>query len=173
MTELRYYRGVKSLAIWKAGKQQKAIPSPEHGSRYLKDIKEGKGFPSLWLPYSPEDLEKISLGMLLSKNHLDTVNLVGFNECCFSNVGIEVRKSDDVNFPIPTVSHLHYELCIKDDNALTAAIEIFLKCNGDFADFVKSDPKKNNMRKIAAQYLNEVGELYQEKAREWAKGYLD
>ena len=39
--------------------------------------KEGKGFPSLWLPSSPEDLEEISLGIILRKGHLDTLNLLG------------------------------------------------------------------------------------------------
>lgn len=172
MSELHYYRSVKSLATWKAGKQQKAIPSPEHANRYLRDIKEGKGFPSLWLPSCPEDLEKISLGILLRKGHLDTINLLGFNECCFSNVGIEVSKVEDTNFPIPAIGHLHYELCTTDDGELTAAIELFLKCNGDFADFVKSDPNKNNMRKVAAKYINEVSEQYQQKVKEWAKEYL-
>ncbi|RUR76258.1 hypothetical protein ACF3DV_22230 [Chlorogloeopsis fritschii PCC 9212] len=172
MSELPYYRSVKSLAIWKAGKQQKAILSSEHAERYLRDIKEGKGFPSLWLPSSPEDLEKISLGILLRKGHLDTVNLVGLNESCFRNVGIEVSKVEVFNFPIPTVGHLHYELCTTDDNKLTAAIEIFLKCNGNFADFIKSDPNKINMRKIAAKYIDEVSESYKQKAQEWAKQYL-
>ena len=169
MSELRYYRSVKSFATWQAGKQQKAIPSPEHANQYLRDIKEGKGFPSLWLPSSPEDLEKISLGILLRKGHLDTIKLLGFNESCFSNVGIEVSKVEDTNFPIPAIGHLHYELCTTDDGKLTAAIELFLKCNGNFVDFVKSDPNKNNMRKVAAKYINEVSEQYQQKVKEWAK----
>lgn len=62
--------------------------------------------------------------------------------------------------------------CTLDNDRLTAAIEIFLKCNGDFTDFVKSHPDKNNMRKIAAKYINEVNEEYQQKAKEWAKQYL-
>jgi hypothetical protein len=169
VSELRYYRGVNSLAMWKAGKQQKAIPSPEHAARYLRDIKEGKGFPSLWLPSSPEELEKIALGILLRKGHLDTVNLVGFNEFCFSNVGIGVTKVEDVNFPIPSVGHLHYELCTSDDSQLMAAIEVFFKCNGNFEEFAKSNPDKNNMRKIAGRYIYEVSEQYKAKAKEWAK----
>jgi hypothetical protein len=40
VSELRYFRSVKSLAMWKAGKEQKAIPSQEHANRYLRDIKE-------------------------------------------------------------------------------------------------------------------------------------
>lgn len=172
MSKLRYYRSVKSLAIWKAGKQQKAIPSPEHANRYLRDIKEGRGFPSLWLPSSREDLEKISLGILLRKGHLDTINLLGFNECCFTNVGIMVSKLEDSNFPIPAIGHLHYELQTTDDSKLIAAIELFLKCNGDFVDFVKSDPNKSNMRKVAAKYINEVSDQYQQKVKDWGKEYL-
>ncbi len=172
MSELRYFRSVKSLAIWKAGKEQKAIPSPEHADRYLRDIKEGRGFPSLWLPSSPEELEKISLGMLLNKGHLDTVNLVGFDECCFKDEGIKVNKVEDVSFPLPAVSQLHYELCSLDDNKLVVAIETFIKCKGEFTDFVKSAPDKNNMRKIAAKYIGEISDQYRPKAQEWAKQYL-
>jgi hypothetical protein len=173
VSEIWYYRGVKSLAMWKAGTQQQGIPSPEHATRYLKDIKEGKGFPSLWLASCPEDLEKIALGMLLLKGHLDTVNLIGFQEFCFSNVGVILNQVEDTNFPMPGVAHLHYELCTSDDAQLIAAIELFLKGNGCFEEFVKSQPDKNNMRKIAARYINEVNQQYQAKAKEWAKQYLE
>lgn len=171
MSAICYYRGVKSLAIWKAGTQQQTVPSADHAIRYLRDIKEGKGFPSLWLA-CPEDLEKIALGMLLRKGHLDSVNLIGFNELCFSNVGIKVNQVEDINFPIPTVGNLHYELCTSDDAQLIASIELFLKGNGCFEEFVKSQPDKNNMRKIAARYINEVSEQYRAKAEEWGKQYL-
>lgn len=173
MSEICYYRGVKSLAMWEAGTQQQAIPSPEHATKYLRDIKEGKGFPSLWLASCPEDLEKIALGMLLIKGHLDAVKLIGFNEFCFSNVGVKVNQLEDTNFPIPAVGHLHYELCTSDDAQLIAAIKLFLKGNGCFEEFVKSQPDKNNMRKIAARYINEVNQHYQAKAKEWAKQYLE
>ncbi len=173
MSEICYYRGVKSLAMWKTGTQQQAIPSPEHATRYLRDIKEGKGFPSLWLASCPEDLEKIALGMLLLKGHLDTVNLIGFKKFCFSSVGAKVNQVEDTNFPIAGVGHLHYELCTSDDTQLIAAIELFLTGNGCFEEFVKSQPDKNNMRKIAAKYINEVNQQYQAKAKEWAKQYLE
>ncbi|MEH2235866.1 hypothetical protein [Nostoc sp.] len=83
-----------------------------------------------------------------------------------------MSKVEDTNFPIPAIGHLHYDLCTTDDGELTAAIELFLKCNGDFADFAKSDPNKNNMRKLAAKYINEVNEQYQQKVKEWANEYL-
>lgn len=172
MSELRYFRSMKSLAIWKLGKEQKAIPSPEHANKYLRDLKEGKGFPSLWLPSSPEEIEKISLGILLNKGHLDTVNLVGFDECCFKEAGIKINKVEDASFPLPTVTQLHYELCSLDDDKLMVAIEIFMKCNGEFKDFVKAAPEKNNMRKIAAKYIDEISDKYRLKAQEWAKPYL-
>lgn len=172
MSELRYFRSVKSLAIWKEGKEQKTIPSQEHANRYLRDIKEGRGFPSLWLPSSPEELEKISLGILLNKGHLDTVNLVGFDKCCFKDAGIKVNRVEDTNFPLPSVTQLHYELCSLDDDELILAIEIFLKCNGIFTDIVKSAPNKNNMRKVAAKYFDEISAQYRPKAQEWAKQYL-
>ncbi|BAY69268.1 hypothetical protein ACN23B_18285 [Anabaena sp. FACHB-709] len=159
--------------MWKAGTQQQAIPSPDHANRYLRDIKEGKGFPSLWLASCSEDLEKIALGMLLLKGHLDTVNFIGFKESCFSNVGLIVNHVKDTSFPISGVGNLHYELCTSDDTQLIPAIELFLKGNGFFEEFVKSQPDKNNMRKIAARYINEVNQQYQAKAIEWGKQYLE
>lgn len=87
-------------------------------------------------------------------------------------LGIIVNQIEDNNFPIPGVAHLHYELWTSDDSQLIAAIELFLKENGCFEEFVKSQPDKNNMRKIAARYINEINQQYQAKAKEWAKQYL-
>ncbi len=111
--------------------------------------------------------------MLLIKGHLDSVKLIGFNDFCFSNVGVKVNQLEDTNFPIAAVGHLHYELCTSDDAQLIAVIELFLKGNGCFEEFVKSQQDKNNMCKIAARYINEVNQNYQAKAKEWAKQYLD
>ncbi|MDP5017455.1 hypothetical protein FJR11_00110 [Anabaena sp. UHCC 0187] len=175
MSELRYYRRVDNLATWAIGKGQKGILSPEHTEKYLKDIKGGNGFPSLWLPSSPEDLEKISLGMsLLRKKSIENVRLLGFNECCFTNTGIEVKQVKDDNFPIPTVAHLHYELCTLDDNKLIEAIKIFIQCNGVFEEFskAKEDPNKSNMRQIAAKYIDQVSEQYKQTTQEWGEKYL-
>lgn len=43
---------------------------------------------------------------------------------------------------------------------------------GEFKDFVRSAPEKNNMRKIAAKYIDEISDKYRLKAQEWAKPYL-
>lgn len=174
MSELIYYRSVKSLGIWKKGKEDKVILSPENPdtSRYIRDLKEGKGFPSLWFSASPEDLERIALGILLRKGHLDAIYLVGFHECCFTNNNIQVKQVNDDNFPIPKVSNLHYELCTVDDNDLMLAITTFMQCNGEFVEFIKAKPDKNNMKKISAKYINEVSDNYREKAEKWGNEYL-
>jgi hypothetical protein len=174
VSQLIYYRSVKNLSIWREGKKDKAILSPEHPntSRYLRDLKEGKGFPSLWFSASLEDLEKIALGILLRKGHLNSIGLVGFYECCFTNNNIQVKQINDDNFPIPKVSNLHYEICTIDDNDLILAIQTFMECNGEFKEFAKANPDKNNMKKISAKYINEVNEQFQENAQKWGNDYL-
>lgn len=174
MSQLIYYRKVKSLDPWKKGKEDKVILSPGNSdtSRYLRDIKEGKGFPSLWFSASPEDLERIALGMLLRKGSLDAIRFVGFYECCFTSSNIEIKQVNDDSFPIAKVRNLHYELCTADDNNLISAITIFMQCNGVFEEFVKANPDQNNMKKISATYINEVIEQYQENAQKWGNDYL-
>ncbi|MEA5577173.1 hypothetical protein [Anabaena sp. UHCC 0451] len=169
MSELIYYRSVKSLDLWKKGKENKVILSPENPdtSRYIRDIKEGKGFPSLWFSASPENLEKIALGILLGKGHLEPIKLVGFYECCFTDNNLQLKQVNNGNFPIPQVSNLHYELCTVDDNDLMSAITTFMQCNGKFVEFFKANPDKNNMKKISAKYINEVSDRYKEKAEKW------
>ena len=166
---LRYFRSVDSLSIWKAGKEAQVILSREHASGYIKDLKRGTGFPSLWLPETNEDVERIALGTLLRKGHLDSIKLVCFDEECFSKVGIKVNQVEDCEFPVNTVRHLHYELSTLDDKKLEAAIEIFVKGSGDFKEFSKANPKDINMRIIAAKYVSEVSEIYKEKAQKWGQ----
>lgn len=163
---LRYYRSVGSLAKWQKGLEVGAIPD-EYASAYLKDIKQGTGLPSLWLAESECDLEKIALGILLRKGNLDNIRLVGFDSNCFSTVGIQVKQEDDLEFPVHTVCHLHYELSTSEDEKLKSAIGIFFKGNGEFRDFPKSNPKATNMRHISAKHINEVTDAYKEKAQEW------
>lgn len=166
---LRYYRNVDSLSRWKAGREARAIPSRECASAYLRELKRGTGFPSLWLAETDEDLEKIALGILLRKGHLDNIRLVGFNQECFSEVGVNVEQVIDHEFPVITVCHLHYELLTLEDAKLEAAIEIFLKGSGDFKEFFKANLKFSNMRSIAAKHINEVSEIYKKKAKEWGQ----
>lgn len=169
---LRYFRSVNSLAKWQPGKSQQTIPSEDHATKYVNDVKEGRGFPSLWLPRNHEDLEKISLGILLKKGHLDHVNLVGFDQSCFSETGAQLVNVEASEFPIPVVRDLHYELTVLDDEKLRLVIEKFIQCSGDFKRFIKANPETNNMRKIAAKHLSEVSEEYREKAKQWGEIYL-
>ncbi len=146
----------------------RAIPD-EYASAYLKDIKQGTGLPSLWVAKSECDLEKIALGILLRKGNLDNIRLVGFDSNCFSAVGIQVNQVDDIEFPVPTVCHLHHELSTSKDEKLKSAIEIFFNGSGEFKDFPKSNPKGINMRLIAAKYISEVRDDYRVKAHEWGR----
>lgn len=166
---LRYFRSVNSLATWKAGKEGQKVLSQDHEARYTKDLIEGKGYPSIWLSETDEDLEKISLGILLRKGHLDNVNLVGFDEICFVEANAEVNHKEAVNFPVPTVSHLHYEIVTSEEKSLKVLIESFIQCNGTFSCFFRANPKSINMRQIAAKYLDEVSEPYKEMAKKWAQ----
>lgn len=167
---MRYYRSVNSLATWKTGKEKLSIPS-EHRDDYIRNMTQGNGFPSLWLPHTSEDLEKIALGILLRKGHLDNIHLVGFDKVCFGDIGIELNQVDDLDFPIPTVSKFHYELSTRDENKIQEAVQIFMKCNGKFDKFFRAKPGTNNMKLVAAKYLNEVSEQYRKKAEEWAESY--
>lgn len=168
---LLYYRSVKSLVKWKDGKRQSSIESSEDKRRCLKDVVEGTGNPSIWLFRNNEDLERIALGMLLSKGHLESINLIGFQEICFTEAGLEIQHSPNSQFPIYTVGELHYELLGCNDEAKCfSSINKFAKCFGDFKHFPKANlDEENNMRNIAKRYASEVGESHKNKLQSWLK----
>ncbi|MDJ0619335.1 MAG: hypothetical protein QNJ63_21765 [Calothrix sp. MO_192.B10] len=160
--------------MWEEGFEQKIIPSQEHSDKYLKDVMQGTGYPSLWLPSCDDDLEKIALGIALGRKSLDSVRLVGFEKSCFQRAGIQVKQVNDPSFPIPSVSSLHYELQTSDKDKLINSIQFLLQGKNYCQDFPKANPKNNNnIRAIAAKYIDEVAPEYQEKARKFAGSYLE
>lgn len=141
---------------------------------YLGHMKEGKGFPSIWRSSNEEDLERIALGIMLCRGHLDKLELIGFEPYCFNQTTIRVIQSVDLDFPLPAVGNQHHELHIDDDIHLIDSIEIFLSCYGKMETFPKKVDSKNKLSilNITKKYINEISEKrYVEKANEWIQKY--
>ena len=175
MAQFLYYRSLsRSAAIWREGKEVKTFPPKTDKENYLRHIKEGNGFPSIWQFSNNDDLERIVLGLMLYKGNLDKIELIGFDECCFEKASIEVRQATNNKFPLPSVASLHYELHIDLDINLLQSIELFLNCNGNFKRFPKivDSPTERSMLNIAKTYIKEIsGEAHIHKANEWIKKY--
>jgi hypothetical protein len=174
-----YYRSLsRSAAIWREGKDIKNFPSETSKKNYLANMKEGRGFPSIWMSSNNEDLEKIALGLMLCKKSLDKIEFIGLDKCCFEKTKINIVQAPDLQFPLPSVSHCHHELRIDNDADLDTnlmdSIELFLHCNGDIKRFPRSadsvtDPSILN---IAKKYIGEIsGEVHVNKANEWIEKY--
>jgi hypothetical protein len=168
----------RSADIWKKGKAIKSFPSEVNKENYLRHMKEGKGFPSIWLPSNNDDLERIALGIMLCKGHFDKIELIGFKECCFEKTKINIKQSTNLEFPLPSVGYLHYELHIDDgidlDSNLIESIEVFLHCNGNFKKFQKTidSETEKSMLSIVKKYIGEISdEKYIKKANEWIEKY--
>lgn len=175
MDQFLYYRSLsRSPAIWKEGKESKSFPSNMNKDNYLGHMKEGKGFPSIWRSSNDEDLERIALGIMLCRGHLDKLELIGFEPYCFNQTKISVIQSADPNFPLASVGNHHYELYIDDDIHLMNSIEIFLSCRGKIETFPKKVDSKGKLSilNITKKYIDEISEKrYVEKAREWIQKY--
>jgi hypothetical protein len=173
--QLIYYRGLsRGSAIWRKGKEVKDFPSPDHKKNYLEHMKGGKGFPSIWLSSDNDNLEKIALGIMLSRGHFEQIELIGFNESCFEKANITLKQVNDNNFPLPSVSNLHYEICTDNDTDLVDSIEFFLNCNGYFKTFKKksTNEKEASMLNLVKKYANEIsGDKHIQKANEWIQKY--
>jgi hypothetical protein len=180
-----YYRSLsKSPDIWNKGKEVKSFPPDVEKETYLSHMTQGKGFPSIWMSSNDKDLEKIALGILLGRDDLQKVQLIGFDTCCFDKTKINVVHKPNLDFPLPSVSNLHYELQIDTDidlDNLAESIELYLQCNGNFKRFLDKkdgkDPKNPgkvipSMMKILENYIGEIsGEKYQVKANLWLEKY--
>lgn len=92
MDQPSYYRSLsRSVTIWEKSKILKNF-SPEYlQTEYLRYIKEGTGFPSLWLPSNSDEAEKIALGLLLKKGCFDRMIFLKFDEYCFLESGIKIK----------------------------------------------------------------------------------
>ena len=174
MEQFLYYRSLsRSAAIWREGKEVKTFPSETDKENYLRHMKEGKGFPSIWKSSNNDDLERVALGLMLYKGNLDKIEFIGFDECCFQKASVEVRQAPNHLFPLPSVGILHYELYAPDLN-LTQSIELFLNCNGNFKRFPKvlDSATELSMLSIAKKYIKEItGENHINKANEWIEKY--
>jgi hypothetical protein len=173
--QLIYYRSLsRGSAIWREGKEVKNFPSLDKKENYLTHMKAGKGFPSIWLPSNNGDLEKIALGIMLSRGHFDQIELIGFHESCFEKTNIPLKQVTDSKFPLPSVGNLHYELCTNSDNDLVGSIGLFLNCNGHIKTFKKKSTDKNevSMLNIVKTYAEEIsGDRHIEKANGWIEKY--
>lgn len=161
--------------MWKEGKTQGAFPSDFSKNNYLEHIKAGTGFPSFWLIDDFESLKKIALGILLCRKSFDKVELVGFEDYCFSVSEIEIKQVTSLDFPMQSVRHLHYELVLEEnsDEDLSNSIETFFKCYGCFKQFKKFPQKESNdedesMLEILTKYQDDIiGDSNIEMARKW------
>jgi hypothetical protein len=175
VAQFLYYRSLsRSAAIWREGKEIKTFPPETDQENYLRHMKEGKGFPSIWQFSNNDDLERIVLGLMLYKGNLDKIELIGFDECCFEKAGIEVRQATNTQFPLPSVGSFHYELQNAPDTNLIQSIELFLNCNGNFKRFPKiaDSATELSMLTIAKKYIKEIaGETHINKANEWIEKY--
>jgi hypothetical protein len=181
-----YYRSLsKSPDIWNKGKEVKSFPPDVERETYLSHMTQGKGFPSIWMSSNDDDLEKIALGILLGRDDLQKVQLIGFDPCCFDKTEINVVHAPNPKFPLPSVANLHYELQIDTginlNTSLTESIELYLQCNGNFKRFLdKKDAKSPkepdkvipSMMSILKKYIGEIsGENYKRKANLWLEKY--
>ncbi len=179
MEQFFYYRSLsQSAGIWRTGKELKSFPPHTNTSNYLSPMIQGKGFPSLWKSSSNEDLERIALGIMLCRGHLDKLELIGFDPYCFSQTKIHVVQSTNLQFPLPLVASLHYELDItvdSNDKELIDSIEIFLQCHGNIKRFPKSPTTTGlelSVVDLASKYIAEIdGENYIETAKKWIDDY--
>ena len=175
MDQFLYYRSLsRSPAIWKEGKESKSFPSNMNKDNYLGHMKEGKGFPSIWRSSNDEDLERIALGIMLCRGHLDKLELIGFEPYCFNQTTIRVIQSVDLDFPLPSVGNQHHELHIDDDIHLIDSIEFFLSCYGKMETFPKKVDSKHKLSilNITKKYIDEISEeKYIVKAKEWIQKY--
>jgi hypothetical protein len=170
-----YYRSLsRSPAIWREGKEVKTFPPKTDRENYLRHLKEGDGFPSIWQFSNNDDLERTVLGLMLYKGNLDKIDLIGFDECCFEKANVEVRQATNYQFPLPSVASLHYELHAAPDTNLMQSIELFLNCNGNFKRFpkVSDSATELSMLSIAKKYVKEItDEIHINKVNEWIRKY--
>jgi hypothetical protein len=170
-----YYRSLsKSADIWRKGKEIKTFPPDVEKETYLSHMTMGNGFPSIWMSSKDEDLERIALGLMLCKGNLDRIEFVGLDPCCFEKAQVEIVKSTNSKFPLPSVGNLHHELRIYNDESLTNSIELFLHCNGKIKKFpkVSNSVTEKSILNIAKERIGEItGESYIKKANEWIEKY--
>ncbi|WP_310411459.1 hypothetical protein [Chamaesiphon sp. OTE_8_metabat_110] len=177
MEQFFYYRSLSNRpVIWRDGKKVKSFPSNLTKDDYLRHMKLGKGFPSIWKSSSDEDLERIALGTMLCRGHLDKLELIGFDPCCFEQTKIRVVQATDPQFPLPLVANLHHELCVgdSDDNDLIGSIEIFLQCNGDIKRFPKlpTTGLELSILDLANKYIEEIsGDNHLKTAHKWIEDH--
>lgn len=175
MPKVFYYRKVDKQAIWREGKEDSSS-AIKYKDDYFRYLTQGQGFPSVWLPSTSDDLEKIALGLLLQKNSWDKIELIAIESLCFTKSGISIQQNNALNFPILSVSHLHYELVNFNDDQIEKSIDFFLQCNGDFKSFAKKKAD-DSMINIVKKYLLEIegenskGESYINIANRWISKY--
>jgi hypothetical protein len=174
-SEPLYYRSLsQSSNVWRSGKEIQGFPPDCTKDSYLRHMKTGKGFPSIWQSSKQEDLEKIALGISLGRDSFNKVELIGFNKLCFEQKQIKVEQTSDLKFPLKSASDLHHELIFENDNDLVGSIELFLLCNGELKRFPrKSTTSELGLIEIMKKYLalDEIDEKYIDKAKKWIERY--
>ena len=154
MCEVFYYRKVDKKTIWTEGKSDLSSAA-KYQDDYFRYLTKGEGFPSVWRPSTSDEIEKIALGILLKKDSWDKIELIAIKSLCFEKPQINTQQKIALDFPIPSVSHLHYELVNYNNAQIKQSIDFFLQCNGKFKTFVKIDGE-DSMINIVKKYLPEI-----------------
>ncbi len=133
---VRYYRKIDSgFASWSKDKKQKKA-ADENVEKFLMELTKGIGSPSIWKVENPEDLERICLGLTLSRSHPNqSMRFIGFDEECFANSSVSLIQDRDADFPVSDVEDLHYVLNCNNQELLTTLVDTFMLCKGELKEF--------------------------------------